>query len=68
MRFLFVVTIILQLAQYANAQYLTQYQHYYTPISGQALTVTREHNVRQRNRDRQVLRNVAGLTWNNDGR
>jgi outer membrane protein assembly factor BamB len=46
MRFLFVVTIILQLAQYANAQYLTQYQHYYTPISGQTLTVTREHNVR----------------------
>jgi len=46
MRFLFVFALILQLAQSAKGQYLTQYQHYYTPISGQALTVTREHNVR----------------------
>lgn len=46
MRLLFVFAIVLHFALSANAQYLTQYQHYYTPISGQALTVTREHNVR----------------------
>lgn len=33
------------LSIYAHAQYNTLYQHYYTPISGQALTVLDEDNV-----------------------
>lgn len=45
MKFVYILITSIFIFQNSNAQYSSLYQHYYTPVSGQALTVIKENNV-----------------------